>query len=146
MLQLWQPCSNYLTLHMYTLPYPVSSTASLGFSEPASVSRFTCKHSESHEKNSWWSTPYVLKAWQNIKHVFTRHLVCSDAQCCTWSRTFKLLSEENIRLTVRFPVWEIFSQWYACLSEVSFTFHWHLFSVCCRQASLFGHNDWGVWA
>lgn len=95
--------------------------ASLGFIEPASVNKFTCKHLATCEQNGWWSTPYVLEAWQEKQTCssVSRVNVCSNIQAVVWG--------ENS--TVHFFDWEIFLDWYACLSEVSFTIYWHLFSV-----------------
>lgn len=116
----------------------------LGFSEPASVSRFTCKHLKTRaQKNGCWSTAYVLEAWQDIKHVLQFHQTPYLLKRSLLCLMPKLLSEGRIQL---YCTREIFLRCYACLSEVLFTFHWHLFSVRCVRASLLGHNDWGVWA
>lgn len=50
----------------------------------------------------------------NMFFSFTRHHVCSNAHCCTWSQTIKLLSVEKRKLTVWFLEWETFPERYAC--------------------------------
>lgn len=117
-----------------------------GFSESASVSTFGCKHLETRAQNGCLqrsSPPSRLGRTSDTFFGFTR------TPCLfrySWSWTLELLSEGRMQRTVPLSEAEylpnLMHVWVkSCLPSTD-----TYFSVCRAQASLFGHNDWGVGA